>query len=81
MTVVRSLLMPEASFEIIPSGDNGPMLYRVMVTPVIGRINPSYGSVVTHLSLQDWCQMHGWRLVQQYPGTRLALPGERTDLF
>ena len=39
------------------------------------------GSVVTHLSLEDWCLMKGFKLVAVYKGTRPAKPGEKTDLF
>jgi hypothetical protein len=42
---------------------------------------PFYGHVVSHLSLQDWCQMHGYKIGEVYSGTRQAFENERTDLF
>lgn len=49
------------------------MLYKGMV--------PVYGHVVTHLSIKDWCDMHGYKLGEVYQGTRIAYKGEVTDLF
>lgn len=57
-------------------------LYRVMLTPLgkgIGALTT--GHVVTHLSIEDWCELNKYRLTHLYPGARLAFPHERTDLF
>ncbi len=37
-------------------------------------------TVVTHLSLEDWCDMKGYRLGRLISGPEMALPGERTEL-
>lgn len=88
MTIARSELHQDSSFEIIeecpptiPSEQNEPRLYRVMLTRTKGRLDPVYGVVVTHLRIQDWCEMKGYRLTNLYPGNRRALPSEKTDLF
>lgn len=40
------------------------------------------GHVVSHLSIWDWCVMHGYRLVKLYrDNTRKAHANERTELF
>ncbi len=68
--------------EMIPSEDNVPYLYRVMLTPHgkgIGSITT--GQVVTHLSLEDWCSLNRYKLIHAYSGARPAFPHERTDLF
>jgi hypothetical protein len=46
-----------------------------------GTTVPVIGYVVTHLSLDEWCEMKGYKLMDQYPGHRVAFPDERTDLF
>jgi hypothetical protein len=38
------------------------------------------GSIVTYLSPEEWCDMHGYQLMERYKGTRPALSHERTDL-
>lgn len=38
------------------------------------------GSIVTHLSPEEYCEMHNYQLVERYKGTRPALPHERTEL-
>lgn len=88
MTIARSELHRDSTFEVIeecpatiPSENNEPRFYRVMLTRAMGRLDPLYGHVVTHLRLQDWCDMKGYRLMNLYPGDRRALPGEKTDLF
>jgi len=58
------------------------MLYPVTLHKVGGKWNEfKLGFVVTHLDLQDWCAMKGYRLVAPHKGSRPALPHERTDLF
>jgi hypothetical protein len=81
VTVARSVVHNGSFIVEDPFPHEGAKVYRVMVTPKKGRINPSYGTVVTHLSLEDWCDMKGWKLVQHYSGDRWALPSEKTDLF
>lgn len=40
------------------------------------------GYVVTHLSIWDWCELHGYWLIKLYPNdTRNATFDEKTDLF
>jgi hypothetical protein len=40
------------------------------------------GYVVSHLSIWDWCEMHGYQVVKLYPNdTRKAQANERTELF
>ncbi len=82
MTVVQSLLTSK-TFEIrVVEAEAIAMQYHVMVCK---RHNPRdvlYGTVVSHLSLEDWCDLKGMCLIQSYPQcTRVALPSERTDLF
>lgn len=38
------------------------------------------GSIVSHLSPEEYCEMHGLQLVERYKGTRPALSHERTEL-
>jgi hypothetical protein len=40
------------------------------------------GYVVSHLSIWDWCDMHGYQVVKLYINeTRKARYNERTELF
>ncbi len=76
---IQPILQP---IQAIQPEEGVPYLYRVMLTPLgkgIGAITT--GHVVTHLSLEDWCSMNGYRLTHVYPGARRAFPHERTDLF
>lgn len=38
------------------------------------------GSIVSHLSPEEYCDMHGFHLVERFKGTRPALSHERTEL-
>ena len=38
------------------------------------------GQVVSHLEIEDWCDMHGYQLQELYE-CRGANMGERTELF
>ncbi len=38
------------------------------------------GHVVTHLSIQDWCELHGYTMLSLFV-THLARSDERTNLF
>jgi hypothetical protein len=38
------------------------------------------GSIVTYLSPDEWCDMHGYQLMERFKGTRPALSHERTEL-
>lgn len=74
--IMRSILTdqgPRAGEYVEPPARYPVMLYKDGV--------PCYGHVVTHLSLQDWCQMHGYKIGEVYRGTRPAFENERTDLF
>lgn len=64
------------------SQKEGPKFYNVMLHKIGGRWNEFYmGSVVTHLSLEDWCAWKGYKLVQVYAGMRDAKLSEKTNLF
>lgn len=39
------------------------------------------GHIITYLSVQDWCDMNGWKLVNHYAGTsRPALKSEKNEM-
>jgi hypothetical protein len=59
-----------------------PMCYHVQVRKFHrGEWVMMLGSIVTYLSLDDYCDMHQLLLVQMFRGTRHALPHERTELI
>ena len=71
---------------IFPQVEAPLVLMRHMVTvsqPIPGSraSNWMIGKVVTHLSIQDWCQMKGYKLLGSHPGSGIAMPFERTDLL
>jgi hypothetical protein len=87
MTMARSLATQNPihfDFSKLEEDPETPTLkfYNVMLHKIGGRWNEFYiGHVVSHLSIQDWCDMKGMKLVQLHAGTRWAKPHERTDLF
>ena len=59
-----------------------PMLYRVVVCKQgSDETEVMMGHIVTHLELDDYCDMHGLQLVRLQFGTRRAGPHERTELI
>lgn len=54
-------------------------LYTVLVRTGTNRKRYLMGHVVTHLDIEDWCEFHGYRLLQCL-SQREALPGEVTKL-
>lgn len=66
-----------------PVGEEGfPKRYPVMcIQPKAGDWEYLHGYIVTHMNVQDYCDMHGLTLVEVFRGTRGALSGERTELF
>ena len=56
------------------------MSYPVLLRKLDSNGAYHYGFVVTHLNLDEWCQMRGYRIVVIYPGTRTARDGERTTI-
>jgi hypothetical protein len=59
-----------------------PMRFQVSVRSWYkGEWELQVGSIVTYLSLEDYCDLHGLQLVEWYRGTRHALPHERTELI
>jgi hypothetical protein len=87
MTLARSLLQPfhfHVSDELFPTAEKPlvAMRYPVSLHKIGGEWNDfKIGHVVTHLSLEDWCLMKGYRLVANFQGACPAMPDERTDLF
>lgn len=90
MTLSKNAIVPPA----IPLKDDTkdgevPIRYPVMVlrervtqmVPRRVRWDYLYGTIVTHLSLDHYCTMHGLKLMQLYRGWRPALAHERTELF
>lgn len=81
-------LLQDASFEVIPDtlpSNREPTLLRYSVE-VFKRNNVrcvEFGYITTHLSLEDWCDMHGYGLIRCHVQcTRRPLPNEKTiDLF
>lgn len=58
-----------------------PMRYQVMVRKLHrGEWEVMMGHIVTYLSLDDYCDMHGLQLAEMFRGTRHALSHERTEL-
>lgn len=69
-----------APFPLPPAKDPVPMRYTVMVCPLHNPRDVLYGYVTTHLSLEDWCSMHKWCLIQCYHAvTRPATAREIAD--
>lgn len=64
-------------------GNEVPIRFQVLLMQErrIGGFEYKIGTIVTHLSPQDWCELHGYILVEVYHGNRKALPGEQTELF
>jgi hypothetical protein len=61
---------------------NKPVRYPVSIFRFHGRNwDWKIGYVVTHLTLDEWAAMHSVKIQKVYPGTRIAQPGELTDLF
>ncbi len=59
-----------------------PMFYRVVVCKQrADELEVMIGHIVTHLDLDDYCDMHGLQLVDLQRGTRRALSHERTELI
>jgi hypothetical protein len=59
-----------------------PMRYQVLVRKFHrGEWEVMMGSLVTYLSPEDYCDMHGLHLVELFRGTRHALHHERTELI
>ena len=62
-----------------------PNRYNVMVGKTEdGKWDWKIGHVITHLDINDWCRLHGYKLREVYPGTRPAFPSEMEkpiDLF
>lgn len=90
MTMGRSIITQEPihfDFSALEQDPELPSLkfYNVMLYKREGKGQGRgqffIGHVVSHLSIQDWCDMHGYKLDTVYLGTRWAQPGERTDLF
>lgn len=88
MTMARSLFSQEPiHFDMSLVEPDVPSLkfYNVMLWKRDGRGQGRgqffIGHVVSHLSIQDWCDMKGYKLDTVYPGTRWAKDGEKTDLF
>ena len=90
MTIARSLI-GKGNFNVdglpqvpdLPGFDSEllPKRYEVMLAKVGGKWNDfQIGHVVTYLSLDEWCEMKGYRIVENY-GNRPAYSHERTDLF
>lgn len=66
------------------SQPNDPSRYPVMVRSYVPGADEwkfQIGYIVTHMEVQDYCQMHGLTLVEAYQGITDALPGEVTELF
>lgn len=84
MTMGRSIITQEPIHFDFSQVEDVPTLkfYNVTLHKIGGRWNEFYmGHVVTHLSIQDWCDMKGFRLETCHPGTRWARDHERTNLF
>ncbi len=88
MTLAKSLI-GKSDFNIdfndtLPSvsADLLPKRFPVSLVKAGGKWNQfSLGYVVTYLDIEDWCTMHGYKLVELFPGTRPAYSHERTDLL
>jgi hypothetical protein len=89
MTLAKSLI---GSHEINIDFDNDssfppvstdllPKRYPVSLTKMGEKWEFYMGYVVSFLDIQDWCDMHGYKLVELYRGTRPAYSHERTDLL
>lgn len=89
MTMGRSIITQEPIHFDFSKLDYGqeelPTLkfYNVMLWKNKGQGRGQFfiGHVVSHLSIQDWCDMKGYRLDTIYTGTRWAKEHEKTDLF
>jgi len=72
------------SIKLAPQSET-PMRYNVMVCKTIGsHWDWKIGHIVTHLSPDDWCKLHGYVLHTIYPGSRIATASEiakPVDLF
>lgn len=86
---VQSILNGD-SFEVVPSTvrsgtlpDYEPVRYSVMIATKARPGDVEIGYVTTHLSLEDWCEMHGRILIKHYPNKATApKPNEKPiDLF
>lgn len=72
----HSKMLPPVSEDLLPKR------FPVLLAKIGGRWNEFVmGYVVSHLEIQDWCDMHGYKLVELYRGTRPAYSHERTDLL
>ena len=68
--------------------DFGTSLGNAIRTPVkVCRVNLAEGNleflrgyIVSFLSVRDYCEMHGYTLLQSFKGVRYAIKGELTDL-
>jgi hypothetical protein len=56
-----------------------PNRYQVMVRDLRTK-EYLVGCLVTFLSPEEYCEMHGFQLMERYKGTRPALSHERTEL-
>lgn len=71
-----------------PDGNEVPIRYPVvLMVERVSQFVPRHtywehkiGNIVTHLSIEDYCQLHGYKLVEVYP-SRQALTHERTELY
>jgi hypothetical protein len=46
-----------------------------------GKLEFLRGYIVSFLSVRDYCEMHGYTLLQSFKGARYAVKGELTDLI
>lgn len=57
-----------------------PMRHPVLLRKLDSQGRYHYGVVVTHLNLDEWCQMRGYRIVAIYSDPRPARKDERTTI-
>jgi hypothetical protein len=91
MTIAKEKSIPQTFIMTSILTDTGPQpgewtppptRYPVRLLKKGGhKLDQFYGAVVSHLALQDWCDLHGYEVLEVYAGTRPAFENERTDLF
>jgi hypothetical protein len=92
MTLAKSLLKNGSQFNVdglpqvpdLPGFEKDllPKKYNVMLAKIGGKWNEFVmGHVVTFLEIDEWAEMHGYKIVTLFLGTRPAYSTERTDLF
>jgi hypothetical protein len=86
--MIAKSLLQDSTFEVVPEtqpSGGGPLAMRYTVE-LFRRSKPGvilFGHVTTHLTLEDWCVMHGFGLIRSHPACiRSPLPSEQPiDLF